>query len=201
VATSHSRAYFALVSRLRQTQFPFQSLVPGMGFSGCDIVLTTKEEASRYGSRAMEFESLDENPFVMKGQILSRMTGGSEILFFGVDPGTRIGMAAFYGESSLEFATFESVEDLCARVSSFVRNVPAKRSLIRIGNGNPALTTRLASALSEKVPAATLEIVNEEGTSTRIAGMKGLQGDQRAAAKIAFRKGVPFLPPGPRTRE
>jgi hypothetical protein len=35
-------------------------------------------------------------------------------------------------------------------------------------------------------------VVDEAGTSTRGMRMRGIQGDQMAAARIAFRRGVAF---------
>lgn len=177
---------------MRKAGLPFVSLVPDSGYPECDLVLTTCAEAKYYGSRAMWVEELDDNPFVLKGQILSRLMNAKETLLIGVDPGTRIGMAVYYGEVNLEFATFDSVESLCTGVVSFVKKVPTKRMIVRIGNGNPALAMKLTSALTDEALCATVEIVDEAGTSARSVRMKGVQGDQRAAAKIAFRKGVAF---------
>jgi len=120
-------------------------------------------------------------------------------MLVGVDPGTRIGMAAYYGETKLEFSTFGSAEALFAHVAAFVRRVPARRYLIRIGNGNPSLSMRLATSLADAVPEAAVELVDEAGTSARGVRMKRVQGDQMAAARIAFRKGLP-LGQNPRTR-
>ncbi len=198
--TLQSRAYYSLATRLRKAELPFVSLVPGSRDEECDLVLTTRAEASRFGGRAYPVEDLDENPYVLKGQVLSRLDGGGETLVVGVDPGTRIGLATYYGDSKLEFGTFDSPGALCQRVAEFLRRVPAKRSLVRIGNGNPALALGLARRLAGEAPGASIEIVDESGTSARTARMKGIQGDQRAAARIAFRKGVSFSL-GPRIPE
>jgi hypothetical protein len=113
-------------------------------------------------------------------------------MLVGIDPGTRIGLAVYYGEANLEFGTFSSVESLCARVSTFAERVPAKKALIRIGNGNRALAMKLAMSIAVEAPGATIEVVDEAGTSARGVKMRGIQGDERAAARIAFRKGSAF---------
>lgn len=192
VATSRARAYYSLVSRLRKAGIPFVSLVPGDGHPECDLVLTTAAEAGSYGARALTVEALDENPFVFKGQILSRLTGGNEMVLIGVDPGARIGMAVYYGDTNLAFGTYGSIEGLCSKAAAFVRGVPSRGSMVRVGNGNPALAVKLAEALAKEVPQAVIEVVDESGTSARSVKMKGLQGDQSAAARIAFRKGAAF---------
>jgi hypothetical protein len=200
IATSSSSAYYSLASKLKKAGVEFVSVVPGSDCSSCEIVLTTSEEAAAYGARAMSLEGLDQDPFVLKGQILSRLSGGEETLLFGVDPGTRIGLAAFYGEEILRFATFDSVQALVACVSAFVERVKSKESVVRVGNGDRALAAILARVLLIRVPEVRVEMVDEAGTSSRDVGMRGVQGDQRAAAKIAYRKGVSFKAPS-RTRQ
>jgi hypothetical protein len=198
VVTAKARAYYSIVTRLRKADIPFVSVVPGSGDSQCDLVLTTRGEADPFGSRAMVVEELDESPSVFRGQILSRMDGGKGTVLVGVDPGSRIGMAAYYADAELGFATFGSIQNLCEGVTTLVRKVPANESLVRIGNGNPPLAMKLGFLLMEELPNATIELVNEAGTSSRETRMKGIQGDQMAAAKIAFRKGLP-LKRNPRT--
>ncbi|HKT22300.1 MAG TPA: hypothetical protein VJR06_06825 [Nitrososphaerales archaeon] len=190
VVTSKSRAYYALVSRLRRAGLPFSSLVPESDFDACDLILTTEDESERFGSRALALERLDENPGVFKGQVLSRLGGGEEdVILVGVDPGKRMGVAVFYGRIELSSHTLDSVAAVCSRVAAFVNAVPASRVLVRIGDGNRALAEKLAEGFGRVVPAASLELVDESGTSARSSGMKGVQRDQVAAARIAFRKG------------
>jgi hypothetical protein len=122
------------------------------------------------------------------------------VVLVGVDPGTRIGLAVFYGEANLEYSTFSSVTELSIRVGAFVRGVPAKGFVIKVGNGNPGMATRLIESLKLEAPDATIETVDESGTSVRRARMKGIQGDQGAAAKIALRKGEVVSLGGRRTR-
>lgn len=197
--TSQARVYYSLVTRLRKAGLPFISLVPGSRLPRCDLILTTDAEAGSFGPNALPVELLDDNPYIFKGQILSRMDGGRETVLIGVDPGRRIGMAAYYGDVNLEFDTFDSIESFCTRVAAFIKSVPAKKSMVRIGNGNLALAMRLAQSVTDQVPDTAIEVVDEAGTSVRDVRMKGVQGDQRAAARIAFRKGIAFSR-APRTR-
>jgi hypothetical protein len=143
----------------------------------------------------MTLEELDSDPFIFKGQIISQLMDGGEVLLIGIDPGTRIGMAVYYGDASIEFATSDSVESALDSVVAFSKKVPSKKVVARIGNGNPALALVMATSLVSGVPRMAVEIVDESGTSARGAKLKGVQGDQRAAARIAFRRGVPFARP------
>jgi hypothetical protein len=89
---------------------------------------------------------------------------------------------------------------LSSRVGAFAAGIPRSRLVVRIGNGNRGLAAKTAEALKHMVPRATIEIVDEAGTSARTGRMKGVQGDQRAAARIAFRRGEVVSSGKPRSR-
>jgi hypothetical protein len=200
VATSRASAYYDLVSRLRKGGLGFESLVPGSDHRGCELVLTTRDEAKAFGARALVLEELDEDPEVFKGQVVSKLDAKEEVVYVGVDPGVRTGLAVYYGHTPIGFGTFDSPESLCAKVAAFARRLPRRRFVIRVGDGNPRMAEGFAEALEGTVPEATVEIVDEKGTSGRTPGMKGMQGDQRAASKIAFRKGGVVSSGRPRIR-
>jgi len=189
-----------LVSRLRRAELPFSSVLPGTDFGECDILLTTAEEAKWLGGRALSLEDLDENPGIFKGQVMSRLLG-DQVILVGVDPGKRTGLAVFYGQIKLAFNTFDSSSAVASRVAAFSKGIPSSRLLVRVGNGNRTMATRLVEGLRRAVPRATIEVVDESGTSTGSSKMKGVQRDQVAAAKIAFRKGEVVSQGTTRTRD
>ena len=189
MATAKAGAYYALVSRLRRAGLPFSSALPDSEFGDCDLILTTSDEARQFGPRAMALEELDENPGIFKGQVVSRLSGNGNVLLIGVDPGKRTGLAVFYGQTKLAFSTFDSAEAVCSRVNAFSKGLPSSRLLVRVGNGNKSMASRLIDELRIEVPSATIEVVDESGTSAGSSKMRGVQRDQVAAAKIAFRKG------------
>jgi hypothetical protein len=200
VATSKAATYYAIVSRMRKASLPFSSVLPGADRGDCILIITSARETAQFGGMALALEDLDENPGVFKGQLLSRLNEGGDVVLVGVDPGTRIGLAVFYGETSLEYSTFGSIAGLSLRVGAFVRGMPEMRFVIRVGNGNPAMATKLIESLRLRAPDAVIEMVDESGTSVRRMRIRGIQGDQGAAAKIAFRKGEVVNPKSPRTR-
>lgn len=188
VATSEARAYFELVSRLRKAGLAFSSVLPGLD-PECDLVLTTEKESVKYGRKALPIEQLDEDPGVFKAVVISRLGDEEDVILAGIDPGTRTGLAVFYGRTKLSFNTFGSASEVCARVREFASALPTSRVLVRIGDGNRPLAANLVEEFAGRLPSAALELVDESGTSVRNAKMKGIQKDQVAAAKIAFRKG------------
>lgn len=200
MATSDAGAYYALVSRLRLAELPFDSVLPSSHVE-CDLVLTTREEARGFRGDVLVLEELDASPGVFKGQLVSRLEGGSGLLLAGVDPGKRIGLAVFYDRVNLAFSTLDDADAVCESIGSFVAKVPSKQLLVRVGGGNRALALGILQELMRRIPTATLELVNESGTSVGSSKMKGIQRDQVAAAKIAFRKGVTVGPGWTRSRD
>ena len=199
VATAKARAYYAIVSRLKKAGLPFSSALPDSDFEQCDLILTTSDEAVEFGSKAMPLEELDENPGIFKGQVISRLSGGGNVLLVGVDPGKRTGLAVFYGETKLAFSTFDSAAAVCSRVGAFAKGLPSSRLLVRVGNGNKSMASKLIEGLRREVPSANIEVVDESGTSAGSSKMRGVQRDQVAAAKIAFRRGDVISPGTTRT--
>ncbi|MDG7011641.1 MAG: hypothetical protein JRN17_00945 [Nitrososphaerota archaeon] len=200
VVTSEARSYYALVTRLRRAELPFSSLVLDSDLRGCEVILTTALEARRFGQKALALEALDDNPGVFKGQVLSRLGIAGDTILIGVDPGKRTGVAVFYGQRKLALSTLESAASVCMRISAFARGIPGSRLLVRIGDGNRPMAMKLVELLKREVPRAAIELVDESGTSAGSSKLRGVQRDQAAAAKIAFRKGVVVRSAPTRTR-
>jgi hypothetical protein len=198
VATDDGNTYYAVVSRLKRTHLRFSSVSPGEPTNPAhDLVLTSKRELPSFGENAVAVENLSEDPLIMEGQLLSRLLEGSRRnLLIGIDPGSRIGVVMFYGGRELGALTTNSVEKLAGLVDAVVRGVPHSSLSVKIGGGEPKSSLRLARLLRETLPQSTpIEIVDESGTSAGKRGAIGATRDQRAAARIAFRKGVQFRDP------
>jgi hypothetical protein len=189
VATADSRAYYLILSRLKKTNLCFVSLTPAKAIEeGFRPVITTKRETGDLGLGSIAVEELDDDPLIMEGQILSHgLRQAKQVLLIGVDPGSRIGVAVFYGGVKLGSLTFNSVELLCRRIVDVVQGIPHDRALIRIGDGSPRQSRLIVEMIATRLPRAIIEIVDEKGTSTR--HLKGLTSDQVAAQRIAIRKG------------
>lgn len=198
IATVDGRAYYTISSRLRRVGMGFLSALPAqVNPVVCQVIITTKKEAGSFRGNVLAIEDLDEDPIVMKGQVLSRLiNNGDRELLLGIDPGSRIGLAAFYAGRELASQTFNSRSALCKVVFELVNKVPNSRSTIKIGNGEPTMSLWLASRLRENLSDSVIEIVDEAGTSARNTKYRGLTKDQSAAARIAFRKGKPRLETG-----
>ena len=189
--TADGRSYYAIVSKLRSAGLPFLSLLPADDPRECGLVITTKREKTSFAGPTISLEELDDNSDVARGQILSRLSEGEQNLVVGIDPGSRIGGAAFLGETRLASRTFNSKRNAVSWVASLFEKVPSRRLLVRVGDGEPQTAVWLAGSLASQVPGAAIELVDESGTS-RGGSARGLQKDQGSAARIAFLKGVLF---------
>jgi len=198
VATEDANAYYDIVSRLKRTRLRFSSISPGQAVdSARDLVLTSKEEASSLGGKAVAIEDLNKDPLIMEGQLLSRILDESRRdLLIGIDPGSRIGVVMFYGGRELGALTANFVDELVDLLVMVVTDVPHSSLSVKIGGGEPRSSLRLARLSRERLsPSASIEIVDESGTSAGKRGKIGATRDERAAVRIAFRKGVQFSDP------
>jgi hypothetical protein len=196
VATDDGNAYYDIVSRLKETHLRFSSLLPGQAVdSAKDLVITSRTESPLFGGSAVSIEDLAEEPLIMEGQLLSRLLEEPRRrLLIGIDPGSRIGIAVFYDGREIGALNSNSVEDSMDSLIKLVKEVPHSSLAVKIGGGEPRTSLRLARSLRERLPpSASIEIVDESGTSAGKRGALGGTRDQRAAAKIAFRKGIQFI--------
>lgn len=195
VATDDGNAYYDIVSRLKRTHLRFSSISAGKAAdSSQDLVITSRKEVAAFGGNAVAIEDLSEDPLIMEGQLLSRLVDESRRnLLIGIDPGSRIGLAMFYGGKELGTMTANSEEKSAGCLVALANEVPHSSLSVKIGGGEPRSSLRLARLLREMLPpSASIEIVDESGTSSGKRGAVGAARDQRAAARIAFRKGIQF---------
>jgi hypothetical protein len=195
VATDDGNAYYDIVSRLKKTHLRFSSLSPGQAVdSAKELVITSRTENPLFGGGGVPIEDLAEDPLTMEGQLLSRLLEEPRRrLLIGIDPGSRIGIAVFYDGREIGALTSNSVEDSVDTLVKLVKEVPHSSLAVKIGGGEPKTSLRLARSLRGRLPSsASIEVVDESGTSAGKRGAIGATRDQRAAAKIAFRKGIQF---------
>ncbi len=198
VVTDNSSAYYIIVSRLKKTHLRFSSISPsGVPSHAEGLIVTTKKEAAAFQGTVVAIEDLDENPLIMEGQLMSYLLDESKKnLLVGIDPGSRIGVVVFYGGKELGTLTTTSAETVVNLLDRVARLVPHSLLSVKIGGGEPKSSASLALSLRETLPpSASIEIVDESGTSVSKRGAVGITTDQKAAVRIAFRKGVRFTGP------
>jgi hypothetical protein len=192
VATSDSRAYYSILSRLKETNLRFVSLTPSQTSTKVpEPIITTRSELGLFSVVTIPIEDLDENPLIMEGQILAKtLKENKRVILIGVDPGLRMGVVVFYGGTALGSFTVNSIDVLEWKILSLVRNIPHSDAVIKVGDGAPELSRKIIWIMTERLPEAKVEVVDERGTTINRMKSKGQTKDQRAAERIALRKGT-----------
>jgi RNase H-fold protein (predicted Holliday junction resolvase) len=180
----------------------------------CDLVLTTRrEKLSLDHPNVVCIEDLGDDPGLAREKLLSLLypsTPEGDKLVVGIDPGERIGVAAFINEREIDSRVFRSVDDTVANVSKLLKNAPEPSTkVVRIGRGSATVGEGIARGLESQFDegAVKIEIVDEKGTSSlslrqgrKFHGkierkrklIRALSRDERAAQLIAFRQGAEY---------
>jgi len=164
------------------------------------LVITTKEEKSMidHGNILLDNE-LDDEPALIKAKILRSLMGmyQDDQLVIGIDPGSRIGVAAFYLQKEIESKVVTSIQGVVDLVTVLVKGTKSRKKLVRIGDGDPMMARSIANKIYARFKdKIIIEFVNEHGTSAVHAMDSNRRGvrDRLSARAIALRKGRLFRP-------
>jgi hypothetical protein len=159
------------------------------------VVLTTLSERKTIQSPSIIALEEFSDPSSLRHEIAKRLQSqGNGKLIVGIDPGSRIGVVAFYGDDEIYSAILSSADQVASRVcklQELTKNSDGE-NIIRVGNGDLRLAASIVNGLKGTVgQAARIELVDERGTSSNINAKPNRRGvrDLRAAAIIAFREG------------
>ncbi|MCS4537615.1 MAG: hypothetical protein HYY67_01985 [Thaumarchaeota archaeon] len=196
VATLDGRAYYKITSILRRIKVPFTSMAPGTEIpEGVKLAITTsKEKDLIVGIDVVLLEDIENDEDVAKQKILKQLqVDRDEPLVVGVDPGRRIGVVGYYGNSELYGEVLGSSEEAIQRILKLLKSGQRRSKIVRIGNGNPKLAAELAETLRIRAGNDVhIEIVDESGTSAAIKPNIRSVRDVRSARLIAFRHGMKY---------
>ncbi len=156
------------------------------------ILTTDKEKDSVSRIPAFTVEDLGTNHVAAKEKLLAAIYGrGEDRLRVGIDPGLRIGLAAFFGNHELYTDVLGSVEDAVRTTVRVIQGSLTSKKVLRIGSGIPELSEAIARGVSRRLRDVDIELVDERGTSSLTRGRLRRRGtrDQNSARMIAFRMG------------
>jgi len=201
VATLYGKPYYKIISALKSLGLQFDSVSPEeAAVLNSQLVITTKEEKSMVGHGNILLDSeLDDQPALIKAKILRSLMGmyQDDQLVIGIDPGRRIGVAAFYLQKEIESQVVTSMEGVVDLVTVLVKGTRSRKKLVRIGDGNPVMARNIANMIYARFKdKVIIEFVNEHGTSAVHAMDSNRRGirDKLSARAIALRKGRLFRP-------
>jgi len=193
VVTVSGRAYYKLVSELKERRLPFLSILPGKPIpKTVKVVLTTEEERSVIDHpNILVFNPKNEPEEIVNEAI--RILQGKRIyneVTIGVDPGKTFGVAVLCDGTVLKAEDGLTLEKALDTILKALSENPAKVQRVKIGGGVTYLAEDLLKRLCRVLPGnVELEIVNEVGTSRTWEGRGRKLSDADSAVKIAERKG------------
>jgi hypothetical protein len=183
VATADFELYHEVVDRLRERGVSFTTVEPGAELPDRAAVVVTAptDDAGDLGGVERVTATADDARRAVD-EALALLRGEEGRTVVGVDPGTRPGIAVLSGETVV--AAFQV--PLSEAVDVVEREVAdAVDPLVRIGDGARLQGARLVNDLD----AATVELVDETGTTPYLGtGARGM-GDVLAAVNIARLEG------------
>lgn len=198
VVTLDGKAYYRITSLLREIGLSYRSLPPGNKLpKEIGIAITTKREASLVrGASIITLEEVSESSALRQRivQTLYPMKGG--VLTIGVDPGSRIGVAGFYGPQEIYSGVHTSSDDAIQMIRRLLEFNPQSEKIVRIGNGSLRVALEIARGLFDSSAGdVRIEMVDESGTSSSPKMRPNRRGarDVRSAGMIAFREGSRFF--------
>jgi len=180
VATADFEVYHEVVGELRERDVEFTTVEPGDVLPpGTDAVVTSDDDLT-VDVPVVRAEA--GNARLAVERALGRVRGDYSKTVVGVDPGDRPGIAVLRG--GIVAAAFQVP---VADAADVVREEVAgdEEAVVRIGDGARMVGARLLDELEE----ATVELVDETGTTPHLgSGARGM-GDVLAAANIALTPG------------
>ena len=198
VATVSGKAYYLIVSELRNRGLDFLSLTPYESVPlAVQIVITTEKEREfiKHPKVLVYHESKFASELVDEAAKLIRGKTTFETIAVGVDPGKTFGIAALSDGDILETLTCVSLTETVNSVVEIFSKHQAAAKVVKIGNLAPSCTAELLPLLDQVLPAnIAIEVVHEAGTSRlgrRTVHKRGLR-HAIAAVKIAERRGQAY---------
>jgi len=195
VVTVSGKAYYLLVTELKERSLDFVSLTPYESVPlDIEVVITTASEQQFIQHPKVLVYAVETDPATVVGEAV-RIIGGKkrhETVVVGIDPGKTFGLAVLSDGNVLETVTCSSTDETVRTIMDVLGRLQSAARVVRVGSGAPSITFELLSLLDEILPAdVAIEVVDEAGTS-RFVGetlhRRGLR-DAFSAVKIAERRG------------
>jgi hypothetical protein len=196
VATVQGKAYFLIVTELKQRNISFLSLIPGESVPAqIRIVISTSEEKRLINHNKILIYRTNMEPGILGSELVRLLQGKEnyEAVVVGIDPGEVFGLAVIADGVVLATENCFSVKETLNSITNLLKTIDASKSAvdIKIGNGVPIFRDLLEALDDALPPEVSLEIVGEAGTNRHSHGVKHGRGLRHmvSAMRIAARAG------------
>ena len=173
IATEQGKPYYRFSRILKDLGMNYDSILPKdiPNFDG-DIILTTEKEAPKTSPIPLLFDDITEKDIeVIQGLISQKLhlEINDDQLLLGIDPGKQIGLSIYYLGNEISSSFFVSIEKLIQKIISILAELKAKQKIIKFGNGDMHMATKIAELLNLKFCSSfEIEFVDERNTSLKI---------------------------------
>ena len=192
VITSSGRTYYKITKMMKDIELGLDSLEPNsMISSNIRILITSRTEKFNFNNKKIIFIEDVEDSMDLKHRIFNLMGFDNSELLIGIDPGSRIGFAVYYGNYKIHSSVFSTITQLEINLNYIIQNYSTQKKIIRVGNGDKPMSNKIISILDKLSKShVVVEIVNEWGTSLSYSKPNTRsERDKRSAEIIAFRSG------------
>lgn len=194
LVTHSGKAYFQLTSALKRKKIAYYSLTPTDEIPRHVKAVITTEAESQFVTHPTTFVYSNEDPHRFINHVIRYIQGKKQYaqVAIGIDPGHQFGLAILGDGILLETKIIATMKDVATTLQSLLFNYKAKRTIIKIGNGNPSLSTELSQLLQDQLKTMDIEIVDEYGTTKnyrRFSSYNRTSKDIYSAIRISHRKG------------
>ncbi|MGQ9781687.1 MAG: hypothetical protein ACUVQ8_05475 [Nitrososphaeria archaeon] len=185
--TVDSKAIYYILDILRNKRFHFTILDEGSQ-KDADIIFTDKKKCEGNVLRINELTYTSTSDFERIASKLFRTT--KESLLVGVDPGKRMGIAAYFGNRLIVNDVIFPWEDAVLFIVEILK-MGFNRKVLKIGQGDRKTAEELKKVVQSRFNDIEIYLVDERRT-TKTAKKKGNQGkekDKISAVEIAHKNG------------
>ncbi|MBC7128599.1 MAG: hypothetical protein H5T45_02565 [Thermoplasmatales archaeon] len=178
--TENFSFYYDIVDVLKKRKIPFITLsyddnIP----DGIDVIITSDKEKSRIKfDKIVCYEEGCSIDKLIDKALLSASKNG--ILLFGIDPGEKIGLAVYRGNTLIKKFVVKDPKEVILSIKEIINEVPPEKITIKIGNGGGLVRNRIINLLQEEN--LSIQIVDE-------SLIQSFDDDTISACKIAMAPG------------
>lgn len=167
--------------------YSFQHYSPLDDYSLAKVVLTSRKERNIINHENARVIYKDSLPSKIRSIIIHSLKE-SEIneCVVGVDPGKTIGAAIIYRGTFLISGIFFSERELIYWIDQQLQSIPAKKIIIKVGNGIKSCSDDLHKSLNSAFK-NTAEVVLIDEKNTSLKSRRNISIHEEAAIRIAMR--------------
>jgi hypothetical protein len=169
VATISGKAYYKLVTELKERKISFLSLKPEDHIPFyVNVVITTESEKEKIQFKNVIVYNEDDKPNHVIDKALQIVKGKNRYkhIIVGVDPGKRFGVVFVGDNYVLKMVEYSNIKNTAQKISEIIDLYEADKKTVRVGDGATEYSSMLVRLLDVSLSKDIIfESVKEEGTT------------------------------------